>query len=536
MRRLRSLSIFSHSLDHGTNLAYFLGAIVPLVVLGIVIERHVLAQFEPENAGMMSIGREGALGLFLSVAMLSLACFLVLRRLIRRTIEETRNLALYDSLTGLPNRRRYRERLEQAIERSNRSGELVATSFIDLDGFKHVNDTLGHRAGDQLLMQAAQRILSVVRSSDWVGRTSPQMDDEDASVSRFGGDEFTILLNGISVDQDAGRVARRILEVMRKPFVLENHEVVVTASIGIAIYPTDGEDVDTLLRNADTAMYSAKNESRNAYRFYSGAMNEEAERKRELEIRLRRALANDEFSLHFQPIRETTTGEVKAAEALIRWHDPELGNIPPDEFIPVAEDTGLMIPIGSWVLKAACEQARCWRENGFRPIRLAVNVSGHQLREKNYVEEVAATLRETGMSAQDLELEITESTIMQEDEATDLAFQNLHDLGVSIALDDFGTGYSSLSYLRRFPIHRVKIDQSFVARIPDDPEDMAVTAAIVAMAHHLLLEVVGEGVESIEQAQSLTELGCDELQGYLFSKPLTHSDFECHLVREKDDA
>jgi len=533
VRKLHSFSIFSRPLNHGANLSYFLGAIVPLVVLGVVIERYILSDYQPEGDSALALGQSGTLAFFFSVAMLSLACFMVLRRLIHRTIEDTRCLALYDSLTGLPNRQRYRERLEQAITRASRSDELIATCFIDLDGFKRVNDTLGHRAGDQLLMQASRRILGAVRSTDWVGRPTLDDGDHESAVSRFGGDEFTILLNGISVDQDAGRVARRILEVMRSPFVLDKQEVTVTASIGIAIYPEDGLDVDTLLRNADTAMYSAKNESRNAYRFYSRTMNEEAERKREIERRLRRAITNEEFSLRFQPIRETSTGETRTAEVLIRWEDPDSGNVTPDEFIPVAEETGLMIPIGSWVLRAACEQARLWRQDGFRPIRLAVNVSGHQIREPGFVGEVARTLQETGMAPEHLELEITESTIMQEDEATDRAFQDLHELGVTIALDDFGTGYSSLSYLRRFPIQRVKIDQSFVARIPDDAEDMAVTAAIIAMAHYLLLSVVGEGVETIEQAQSLSELGCDELQGYLFSPPLPPADFERFLLREK---
>lgn len=281
-------------------------------------------------------------------------------------------------------------------------------------------------------------------------------------------------------------------------------------------------------------MHSAKKNGRNSYRYYSSSMNEEAEGKIEIERRLRRAIVNEEFTLCFQPIRETKTGVTRAAEALVRWQDPELGLIAPDDFIPIAEDTGLIVEIGSWVLRAACEQACLWQKKGFQPIRISVNISGHQIRQPDFVEKVATALRETGLSPLDLELEITESTIMQEDEATDLAFRHLHELGVPIALDDFGTGYSSLSYLRRFNISRLKIDRSFVARIPNDPEDMAVTAAIVAMAHQLLLPVVGEGVETIEQAQSLTEIDCDELQGYLFSRPLSASDFERFLTREKD--
>ncbi len=531
----KTFSLFPRAADRLANLAYLLGAVVPLFVLGIVIERYVLSPFQPGEGEALSLGAPATLALFVSIAMLSLACFLVVRRVVMTTIEENRSLALYDSLTGLPNRRRYQERLEKAIARAESTGELVANCFIDLDGFKRVNDTLGHRAGDQLLMQVARRILTVVRPSDWFGRPSTDSNEGDVPVSRLGGDEFTLILTGMTVEQDVGRVMRRILDVLSEPFSLDGQEVRVTASIGIAIYPNDGEDVDSLLRNADTAMYSAKNHGRNSFQYYSSAMNEESESKLELERRLRRAIANEEFILCFQPVRETKTGETHAAEALIRWQDPELGLIAPDEFIPVAEETGMIVEIGSWVLRTACEQARRWQKAGFRPIRIAVNVSGHQIRRREFVEEVAATLRDTGLSPQDLELEITESTIMQEDEATDRAFVELDELGVSVALDDFGTGYSSLSYLRRFPIHRLKIDRSFVARIPNDPEDMAVTAAIVAMAHQLLLPVVGEGVETIEQAQSLTEIGCDELQGYLFSRPLDASEFERFLTLEKDD-
>ena len=537
MRRRNKLSIFAHAADRGTNVAYFLGAVVPLFVLGIVIERYVLSPLQPGRQEGLQLGHAAALGLFVSVATLSLACFLVLRSLVRRTIDENRSLALYDSLTGLPNRRRYHERLAKAIDQAEKTGELVANCFIDLDGFKRINDTLGHRAGDQLLIQVARQILSVVRPSDWVGRGFfSDTDKLDVPVSRLGGDEFTLVLAGMGADQDVGRVARRVLEALSKPFAIDGQEVQVTASIGIAIYPYDGKDVDSIRRNADTAMYAAKKIGRNGYQYYSSSMNEEAERKLEIERRLRRAIKNEEFMLCFQPVREASTGETRAAEALIRWQDPEFGLIPPDEFIPVAEDTGLIVAIGSWVLRAACEQARLWQEKGFRPIRMAVNVSGYQIREPDFVKKVAAALDDTGLSPQELELEITESTIMQEDEETDRAFRELHELGVPIALDDFGTGYSSLSYLRRFDINRLKIDRSFVARIPDDPEDMAITAAIVAMAHQLLLPVVGEGVETIEQAQSLTEIGCDELQGYLFSRPLPASEFEQFLVPEKDDA
>jgi diguanylate cyclase (GGDEF)-like protein len=529
-----SLSLFGHEPDRGTNVAYFLGAIVPLIALGIVLERYVLAPFLPGVERFFNLGRAGTLALFMSIATLSLMCFLVLRRLVRHTIEENRLLALYDSLTGLPNRCRYRERLDQALLRADCTGIPLATCFIDLDGFKQVNDTLGHRAGDALLTEVAKRIVQVVRATDSVGRAMAE--EEGASVSRIGGDEFTLLLPEISEDLDAGRVARRILKALREPFVWEGHEITITASIGIAVYPVDGDDAESLLRNADTAMYYAKARGRNNYQFFSSAMNEETERKIEIERKLRRAIRDGEFGLHFQPIRETAGGGVRAAEVLLRWQDPEVGDVPPGDFVPVAEDTGLILPIGSWVLRAACEQARCWQDEGFEPIRIAVNVSGYQIRQSDFVEEVAAALRESRLAPEHLELEITESTIMQEDEETDRAFRELHELGVGLVLDDFGTGYSSLSYLRRFHISRVKIDRSFVARIPDDPEDMAVTAAIVAMSHQLLLSVVGEGVETEEQARSLTELGVEELQGYLFGPPVESDAFERFLTREKTNA
>jgi len=529
----RTISLFSHPADRATYVAYFLGAVVPLFALGVVIERYVLSPFLPITDSPLDLGQGGTIGIFIAISTLSLMCFLLLRRLVQRSIEENRALALYDSLTGLPNRRRYREQLEKALCRAARSKELVATCFIDLDEFKRVNDTLGHRSGDDLLTQVAERLVGVVRAGDSVAHTSPA--DSEVAVSRFGGDEFTLMLTGISCAEDAGRVARRIMAALRAPITIDRREILATASIGIAIYPMDGEDVETLLKNADTAMYWAKNRGRNHHQFYSKFMNEDADRKLDLENRLHRALREGEFNLHYQPFRNTKTGETTGAEVLLRWKDPEKGFIPPSEFVPVAEDAGLIIPIGAWVLEAACRQARAWQDDGYRPLRIAVNVSGHQIRQSNFVEMVAETLRGAGLSPDHLELEITESTIMQDDPETDAAFRALHELGVGLALDDFGTGYSSLSYLRRFRITRVKIDHSFVSQIPENAEDMAVTAAIVAMAHNLLLPVVGEGVETIEQAQSLSELGCDELQGYLFSPAVSAQDFERFLTREKAD-
>ncbi len=451
----------------------------------------------------------------------------------KTSIAANRSLARYDSLTGLPNRRLHRERLEQALAHARREGSVVAICFLDLDGFKRINDTIGHSRGDQLLIQVAERLVDAVRASDTVARRGAAAEEEQ--VSRLGGDEFTVLLTRISAPHDAGRVARRILEALRAPFQVEGREVFATASIGIVVSPLDGDTVEALLRNADTAMYAAKKCGRDNYRFYDRSMNADAARNLEIEGRLRRALERDEFSLHYQPLRDAATGALSGAEALLRWDAPELGPVSPAMFIPVAEDTGLIYPIGAWVLRTACAQAQAWQKAGFRPIRMAVNLSGHQIRRPEFIESVQQALEETGLSAEWLELEITESTIMQNDEATDRAFWALDHLGIGLALDDFGTGYSSLSYLRRFPIRRVKIDRSFVAQIPGDADDTAMAAAIVAMAHNLMLSVVAEGVETEEQAQSLRELGCEELQGFLFSPAVPAEEFVRFLDRDKDD-
>jgi diguanylate cyclase (GGDEF)-like protein len=520
----------SHSLtsgdpDRGAFVAYFLGAVVPLAALAFVIGRYTTLRIGMlgQDLGYAPLGPLDLLALFASISSLSLACFFLLRKLVKRSIEENRRLAQFDTLTGLPNRNLFKDRTEQALLYARREGTLLATCFLDLDGFKRVNDLLGHAVGDELLRGVANRLVGIVRLSDSVARGEEK--GLKMGVARLGGDEFTLLLTGISDASGADRAAQRVVEAMRAPFQVAGHELVVTASLGIAIYPVDGDNVETLLMNADTAMYCAKDQGRNNFQFFSASMNDHSRRKLELEARLRGALSRDDFSVHYQPVRDARTGQVVAAEALIRWADPELGVISPAEFIPVAEDSGLIDSIGEWVLRTACAQSRAWQACGLQPIRMAVNLSGHQVRQAGFVESVARVLQETKLSAAHLELEITESTIMQDDEQTDSAFQALADMGIGLALDDFGTGYSSLTYLRRFPISRVKIDRSFVEGIPNDAENLAVTAAIIAMAHHLLKQVVGEGVETQEQAHSLCELGCDELQGYLVSPAVPAAQF-----------
>jgi diguanylate cyclase (GGDEF)-like protein/PAS domain S-box-containing protein len=448
-----------------------------------------------------------------------------------RTEQQIRMLAVYDSLTGLPNRRRFLEELGAAIQTAQRHRRRVALLFLDLDRFKHVNDTLGHSAGDQLLTQVAGRLVRSVRHGDSVSR--PGAEVGEAEVSRLGGDEFTVLLSEVQEPTDATRVASRILEALARPFTVEHREVFATASIGISVYPFDGEDPETLLRNADTAMYHAKSMGRNHYRFFTAEMNASAARILHLESRLRGALARGELSLHYQPVRHASSATLTGAEALLRWHDPETGLVSPAEFIPIAEETGMIAAIGEWVLQSACAQWAAWREAGLGLPRLAVNISSVQLRHRGFVEAVERVLAATGTSAGQLDLELTESAIMEDDVPTTRALERLSDLGIGLVLDDFGTGYSSLNHLRRFPIDRVKIDRTFVSGIPASREEAALTRAIIDMAHSLGLGTVAEGVETREQADFLREHGCDELQGHLFSPALPPAEFARYLEREK---
>jgi diguanylate cyclase (GGDEF)-like protein len=524
------LSLFAYSPRRAAFVAYFLGAVVPLVVLGVVVERHLLTRLSSPAANLpLLLGVAGTLGAFLSISLLSLACFLMLRRVLGDAVEQQRRLASFDSVTGLPNRRLYRTRLEQAIEHARHDGTLVATGFIDLDGFKRVNDMLGHAAGDKLLREVGDRIVGSLRLSDSVGSTSGQ-----SALARQGGDEFTFLLTRVATQEDVGRIASRVVRSLEAPFVISGKEVFVTASLGVAIYPFDGDSASALLENADQAMYWAKDRGRNNYQFYSAAMNQATERKMELEAGLRRALEREEFSLAFQPVRDAREGTLNGAEALIRWNDPEGNPIEPEEFIPIAEETGLIAKIGEWVLYTASAQARDWRAAGFAPIRLAVNVSGYQIRKPGLVESVIDALESTGTSAAFLDLEITESTIMQDDEVTNDTIRRLDEIGVGLVLDDFGTGYSSLSYLKRFPVSRVKVDRSFIEELETNRQDQALTGAIISMAHGLGLGVVAESVETLEQIEVLRGLHCDELQGYLLGKPVSAEEFTRLLTEEKE--
>ncbi|MHA7836267.1 MAG: putative bifunctional diguanylate cyclase/phosphodiesterase [bacterium] len=445
--------------------------------------------------------------------------------------QRIRNLAYFDSLTGLPNRELFRQKLEQALEQCRRDDRQLALLFLDIDRFKQINDSLGHSSGDLLLQQVAERLRSILRGSDAVGRTLSEASkalhaDDSGPVSRLGGDEFTILIPGLEHSQDAARVARRVLHALSRPYSIASQEVFAGGSIGLAVWPDDGETSEALLRAADTAMYAAKNRGGNVYEFFNATMNQSSTRRLELETRMRHALAREEFSLVYQPILDSRTGRVAAVEALLRWRDSDGQVVGPDEFIPIAEETGLIVELGHWALETACRQVRAWQRAGFDPLRLSVNVSVHQLRRLGMASRLEQVLFESGLPAECLELEITESSILDGDPTLIAAVGEISERGVGFALDDFGTGYSSLSALQRFPIDRLKIDRSFVAGVGCNRSDEALVSAIVALAKRLDLRVVAEGVETEPQARFLQALGCDELQGYLFGRPVEAGRFE----------
>lgn len=435
---------------------------------------------------------------------------------------EIQQLAYYDTLTGLPNRMLFRDRLNQALTEAEQSGLQLALLFLDLDRFKEVNDTLGHSTGDKLLKVAAERIRHCLRKSD--------------AVARLGGDEFVIIVPALSHVEDAAVIARKILDIIRKPILLENREIVSTGSIGISVYPKDGKDVDSLLRSADMAMYRAKEQGRNNHQFYSREMNIEATEKMELEINMRRALERGEFFLRYQPQMCLKTGRITGLEALVRWKNPRREIISPLKFIPVAEETGLIFPIGEWVLRAACAQNKALQDAGIPPVRISVNLSARQFKHYNLTAMIAGILAETGLAPEYLELELTESAIMANRKEIRKILWELKRMGVSLAIDDFGTGYSSFSYLKHFPIDRIKIDRSFIGEISTNPNDAAITRAIIAMSHNLGLRVIAEGVETKEQLELLRSSDCDEMQGFYLKKPVAAEEIPSLLLGSLLDA
>lgn len=473
-----------------------------------------------------------------------------------RAEEQIRALAFYDTLTGLPNRRRFQRLLGRSLDTARRQETRVALLFVDLDRFKEVNDLHGRSSGDHLLRDVAERLRESVRATDELacadaqsathadtpGDTSEGTASVDASkdgagetVARLAGDEFTVVLPDVGDAANAAQVACRIIESMSRPFRVGSHEVFITASVGIAMYPDDGVGTDALQRCAGQAMQDAKRRGPNGYAFFDAAMHEVHARRVEIQTHLRHAIEKRELRVVYQQIRSATSGRICGSEALVRWDSAELGAVEPTEFIPIAERSGMIVDIGRWVLREACRQQAEWRAKGLLPPRVAINVSAAQLQLAEFAEDARAIIQAAGLSPDEIEFELTETAILRQDKQTDVTLRALAEMGVRLSLDDFGTGQSSLSYLRRFAFSRIKIDRSFVAEIPGNRDDASITQAIIAMAHGLNLSVVAEGVEDEEQLEFLRNHGCDELQGFLFARPETASQFGAHLERTKPE-
>lgn len=425
-------------------------------------------------------------------------------------------LAYHDPLTGLPNRLLLKDRFERALAHAKRAGLRVGLLFIDLDRFKSINDTLGHDIGDEFLKEISTRVIQSVRDTD--------------TVSRQGGDEFLVVLSNLHHPDDATPILRKLIERMREPFHINEQEIGTSASMGISIFPEDGTDFETLLKKADIAMYQAKSDGRNSYRFFDEAMNLEAVEHQFIFSGLRRALEREELTLHYQPKIDLASGAVTGAEALLRWNHPELGMVPPNRFIPVAEESGLIVPIGHWVLIEACRQAKLWNSIGRSAFSIAVNVSAVQFRRGDIENSVAQALAASGLAAEFLELELTESILIQDVENVLASVKRIKMMGVKISIDDFGTGYSSLSYLKRFDIDKLKIDQSFVRDLATDPNDTAIVRAIIQMARSMNLKTIAEGVETVEMLELLRTFHCDEAQGYYFARPMPAESMDTYLL------
>ena len=447
----------------------------------------------------------------------------------KQSEDKIRYLAYYDNLTGLPNRVLFKEHLKRALAIAEQHKSYLAVLFLDLDRFKGINDSLGHDVGDLLLQQVADRLQQRVRPYDTISRDPDE--EKDSMIARLGGDEFTILLEGIATPEIAARVARRVIEVLEAPFDLNGNEAFISCSIGISIYPHDGLELDTLLKNADVAMYCSKDLGRSTYQFYTQEMNSASLQRLILETHLRKAFEKDEFSVHYQPKVDCSTNRIVGLEALVRWNNPELGWVSPADFIPIAEDTGLVIALDRWVISAVCRQLDSWQSQQIPLVRIAVNLSAKHFIKNNLTETIELIRQRGGAAWNNLELEITEGVLMKHTEEVIDAMIALNETGVSISIDDFGTGFSSLSYLTRFPFHTLKIDRSFVSRVNDTPESASIVTAIIALSRSLHKDIIAEGVETNEQLTYLKNSGCTVIQGYLFSRPLPEHEVRLLLLQ-----
>jgi diguanylate cyclase (GGDEF)-like protein len=447
----------------------------------------------------------------------------------KRAEERVHRLAYFDTLTGLPNRQLFQQHLSAAIERGEKKNLKVAALYVDLDNFKRINDTLGHSFGDVVLKTIAKRLDSCIRNDDCVIR--PESEEEVVRLARLGGDEFVAILQDLESEADAAAVADRIRAELTRPVEHLGHEFVVTSSIGVSLYPDDGSDIETLLKNADVAMYQAKSAGRNSVRFYSGTMSLRSLERLELENSLRHALRRNELSLHYQPQIDVKTKRMTGVEALLRWDHPEHGSVSPSRFIPLAEECGLITPLGEWVLETACHQTKVWQDKYERQLDIAVNLSSQQFFSSDIANVVLRTIYDAGLAPSSMHLELTETILMNDVKETIVTLDKLRDAGVSLAMDDFGKGYSSLSYLKRLPLDTLKIDKSFVMDMENNKDDAAICAAIIAMAHNLDLKVIAEGVETQEQLNFLEGQGCDQIQGFLISKPLPPEELEERFLK-----
>ncbi len=501
-----------------------------MLIAGSIFTAETIIMFVIHSFPFLNLVQEAVFDSTLLVIILSPTLyFFLLRPLLshisrRKTAESLVNrMAYYDELTGLPNRSMFSETLNKAIVHADRYGNSMAVLFLDIDDFKRINDTLEHRFGDLLLKKVAERLTRYVRETDTIARN--EQDGSDVNmVARLGGDEFSVLLTDFNTYEDAARVAQRLLNAISLPFQLGEHEIFITTSIGIGIYPQDGYNADAIIKNTDTALYHAKFRGKNSFQFYEKRMNASSMKRLTLESELQKAIKREEFLLHYQPQIDLKKGKMIGAEALIRWNHPEKGLILPGEFINVTEETGLIIPIGEWVLRTVCWQSRIWQNTGIPPLRISVNLSSMQFLNSDLLQIVSSVLSEYAMDPRHLELEITESILMHNRGITINVLNEFKQMGIRLSIDDFGTGYSSLGYLKQFPLDSLKIDRSFVSEVPGNEDDAAIVSAIIAMSHRLNLTVIAEGFETMQQLDFLRQMGCDEIQGFLISRPLSTED------------